>query len=150
MKLWAVSLLVVAACAPGQSVGRIDATKPSSLEVDLSAGDKIAFRVDAEGELGPDKADLTRREVIDLLRNSQLSVTVTGPNGVTSAQCPLKGNNGVSEGRSGAKLFTTGLMVACEVAVAQAGKHRISATMIWNPSLKPVSATVDVRRTVKK
>jgi hypothetical protein len=144
-----VSLSLLGACAPGEPVGKVDAMKPSSLDVELAAGEKLRFRVDAEGILGPPHDDLRRSDAVGFLQKSQVAISVKGPAGATTVRCPIKGN-GMTEGKSGAKLFAQGIIVSCEVPIAQAGKHQVSATMVWDPAfIKPLSASVEVRR-VKK
>jgi hypothetical protein len=140
----------LSACAPGEPMGKIDAMTAATLDVDVAAGDTLKFVVDAEGILGPPQADFARRDAVAFLQRSQLVVTVKGPGAATmNARCPIKGN-GVTEGKSGAKLFARGIRVDCEVLVAQAGKHQVSATVTWDPAFsKPLSATAEVRR-VKK
>lgn len=146
----ALVVIMLAACASGDPVGKVDAMTASTLDVDVAAGDKLKFVVDAEGILGPPHADLARRDAVEFLQRSQLVVTVKGPTGVTTnARCPIKGN-GIMEGKSGAKLFAQGIRVDCEVLVAQPGKHQVSATVTWDPAFsKPLSASAEVRK-VKK
>lgn len=138
--------ILFAACLPGEAVGTVDPMKPSSLDVELAAGDKLRFRVDAECDVGDSK--LPRRVAIEYLQRSQLSVTVKDAGGATKASCPLRGN-GKMEGMSGSKLFTQGLVVSCELPAARAGKHEVSATIEWDPACKPLSANVEVRRVRK-
>lgn len=139
-------LFILASCAPGEAVGTVDAMKPSSLDVELAAGDVVRFRVDAECDVGD--ATLPRKTAIEYLQRSQLNVTVKDAGDATKARCPLRGN-GTTEGMSGSRLFTKGLPVSCEVPIARAGKHQVSATIEWDPACKPLSANVEVRRVRK-
>jgi hypothetical protein len=138
-------LLIASACAPGDPVGQFDAMKPSSLEVDLVAGDTLRFRVDTEIVSNTDRPT---RETVAALQRSQLEVKVNDGQGFATARCPLKGN-GTMQAKSGLKVTEKGLIVACEVPVKQTGKHQVSATVAWDSSIKPLSALVEVRR-VKK
>jgi hypothetical protein len=142
-------LFSAAACSPGDAVGQVDAMKPSTLDVDLAAGETLRFRVDDEVELiSPEHQRMPRRTVIEFLQKSELVVTVKDPKGSNSVRCPLSGN-GTTEGMSGPRLFQKGIVVSCAYPVAQAGKHQISATVVWRPEVKPLSATVEVRREKK-
>lgn len=82
---------------------------------------------------------------VDAVQRSQLVVTVKDPKGSLTVRCPLKGN-GITEGKSGSKLYYKGLIVDCTVPIAEAGKRTVSASVAWDPAIKPLSATVDVRR----
>ena len=139
-------VLLVAACAPGEAVGTVDPMKPSSLDVELAAGDKVRVRVDAECDVGD--STLPRRSVIEFLQRSQLTMTVKDATDAATTSCPLRGN-GTMEGMSGSRLFTKGLIVSCEVPIARPGKHQVSATIEWHPKCKPLSANVEVRRVRK-
>jgi hypothetical protein len=74
-------------------------------------------------------------------------VTVKDSKGASAAplRCPLKGN-GTSQGKSGGKMYEKRLVVSCAFPVTQAGKHQVSATVIWDPAVRPLTATVEVRR----
>jgi hypothetical protein len=142
-------LVVMVGCSSGEPIGKVDAMKPSSFEADFAAGEKLRFRVDAEGLLGTPHESLARRDAIGFLQRSQVEISVKGPSGATTVRCPITGS-GLVEGKSGAKLFATGTQVSCEVPIGQPGKHQVSATVLWDPAIiEPLSASVEVRR-VKK
>lgn len=146
MKRVIATLVLLTAClSPGDAVGQVDALKPSTLDVDLATGDTLRFRVDTEVEMSQ---DMPRREAVGFLEKSQLVVTVKDPKGPTIVRCPLRGN-GTMQGMSGRKVYEKGLVVSCAVPATQAGKHQVSATVDWTPDVKPLTATVEVRR-VKK
>jgi hypothetical protein len=148
MKRPAAIVVFLTACAPGDPVGQIDAMKPSSLDVDVAAGEKLRFRVACEVDMnGLENAPGGPRgfKAVDALDRSQLSITVGAPKGETIVRCPLKGSGDI-QSKSGSKLGRTGLRVDCEVPIAETGKHRITANVAWDPAIKPLSANVEVRR----
>lgn len=144
-KVLGILVRLTACMSPGDAVGTVDAMKPSTLDVDLAAGDQLRFRVDTEVETSQ---DMPRREAVGFLEKSQLVVTVKDSKAPTIVRCPLRGN-GTMQGMSGRKVFEKGLVVSCTVPATQAGKHQVSTTVDWDPALKPLTATVEVRK-VKK
>lgn len=148
-KLLGILVLLTACLSPGDAVGQVDALKPSTLDIELAAGDTLRFRIDDEVELiSVEHQHWPRRQAIEFLQKSQLAVTVKDPKGSTTVRCPLMGN-GTTEGMSGPRLFQKGIVVDCAYPAGQAGKHQVSATVAWTPEVKPLAATVEVRR-VKK
>jgi hypothetical protein len=144
-------LLLLIGCAPGDPVGQVDAMRPATLDVDAVAGDKLRFRVACEVDMnGLENAPGYKRgeKAVEAKERSQLAITVKDPKGEMTVRCPLKGN-GTAQTKSGSKLSDTGLLVDCEVPIAQTGKHRVSATVAWDPALEPLSANVEVRRVRK-
>ena len=120
----------------------------AALDVDVAAGDKLRFTVDCEVDMnglenvaGGHRGHLA----VEAVQRSQLSITVKNPTSLATARCPLKGN-GITEGKSGSRLYYKGLVVSCEVPIAQAGKHAVSASVVWDPAIKPLSAKAVVRR----
>jgi hypothetical protein len=141
--------VALAACNSGEPIGKIDAMKAATVDVDLVAGERLVFRVDAEGEVGPPHDGWKRSQAIELLQRSQIVVSINGPSGASTSRCPMRGN-GIVEGMSGPKLYSKGIRVDCEVAVARSGKHQVSASVVWDRAIvKPLSAVVEIRR-VKK
>lgn len=143
------SLFGTAACAKGKPIGELDLfAKDAALTVQASQGDTLHFRVDVSvdmAELESTRGEKRGSAAKDALHRSQLTINVRDKSGATAAvSCPLDGS-GTMQSMSGSKLTETGLNVSCKNPITSAGAYVITASVVWQPGIKPLSGKLEVR-----
>lgn len=151
-----IFVAVVGSCAAyflwprGQRVGALDlrATTPS-LSVDLRPGDTLSFRLDATvgTEHGYSDSSRSRTNAVhDQLEKSILTVALAQDgNAVSNAQCGAYDGKATTSSSSTTDVATSGLPLKCKLVAAKAGKHTLTASVVWVPE-DVRKATLEVRR----
>jgi hypothetical protein len=134
----------------GERIGRVDlrAAAPR-LDVDLSAGDTLSFRLDATvGTTSgyPNSSRSRTNAVHDELAASKVTVDLT-LNGAAagSTTCGAFDGKATTTSSGSDDVDTSGLPLRCTLLARNAGKHQLSARVAWVPR-DVRAATLEVRR----
>lgn len=129
----------------GEPVGRIDlVARTGSMSLDLAPGDVLHFRLDGVFVTPPGGAKERRSDLGMALRASTLKVHLAEASGaIRETTCAAY----VGGGRLGPIRETTieqSMVTECELRVATAGRHTVSATVAWANGVVTHASSVQV------
>jgi hypothetical protein len=139
----------------GERVGQLDlrAAAPR-LEVSMAAGDTLSFRLDATvGTTSgySNSSDSRTNQVHDQLEASKLTVDlILDAATVGSATCGAFDGKATTTSSGSDDIDTSGLPLRCMLEARRAGKHQVSARVVWVPrDVRAATLTVHRQRAEK-
>jgi hypothetical protein len=133
----------------GQRVGTLDVTTPTSLDVDLKAGDTLSFRLDViVGTVSgyPNSSRSRSNAVHEQLKASAVTLTLAqGSDPEVTTRCGAYDDKATTGSSSPDNVESSGLPLRCSLKAIKPGRHTLTASVAWVPE-DVRKASLEVRR----